>query len=130
MKNRVIHFEIQADDIERAKNFYTKAFSWNISQIMTADDKGSIDYWGLTTGSDKVTGINGGMYKRPEDKKIYTFDCTIEVENLDETIEKIKMHGGRIDGEKMEIPKVGWFAKAIDTEGNMFGLMQSTGEKM
>ena len=126
MKNRVIHFEIQADDIERAKGFYTKAFSWNISQIMTADDKGNIDYWGLTTGSDKVPGINGGMYKRPQDKKIYTFDCTIEVENIDEIIEKIKMHGGRIDGEKMEIRNIGWFAKAIDTEGNIFGIIQST----
>lgn len=129
-KNRVVHFEIQADDLERAKNFYTKAFGWNIKKIMDADpkDKDSMDYWGVTTGPKEELGINGGLYERSKDNKLYTYDCTIEVENLDKAIDDVKKNGGKIDSPKMEIPDVGWFARAKDTEGNMFGLMQSTGD--
>ena len=36
---------------------------------------------------------------------------------------KIRDKGGK---EKDMIPGVGWFASAVDTEGNRFGLMQPT----
>ena len=62
--NTVIHFEIQADDIERAKNFYEKALGWKISQMMKKEE-GGMDYWGVET-TESGPGINGGMYKRPE----------------------------------------------------------------
>jgi len=38
----------------------------------------------------------------------------------------VKTNGGVITKEKDEIPGVGWFAGAKDTEGNRFGLMQAT----
>ena len=126
MANRVIHFEIQADDINRAKAFYEKTFGWEINQMMSADS-GGMDYWGLTTGPDGTPGINGGMYHRPSDRKLYTYDCTVMVDNLDKAIEDVKKNGGKIRQAKMEIPGVGWFAGGIDTEGNMFGIMQPTG---
>ena len=125
MANRVMHFEIQADDIERAKSFYEKTFDWKISKMMSSDD-GGMDYWGLTTGPDGTPGINGGMYERPVERKLYTYDCTIVVEDLDKAIEDVKKNGGTIHKEKMEIPKVGWFVSGMDTEGNSFGLMQPT----
>ena len=131
MKNRVVHFEVQADDINRAKDFYMKTFGWKIEQLMMADDKkDSMDYWGLTTGPKMDSGINGGMYRRPMDNKIYTYDCTIEVADIDEAIKDVKMNGGKIDKEKMELPNVGFFARCRDTEGNIFGLMQSTNKDM
>jgi uncharacterized protein len=123
--NRVIHFEIQADDIARAKKFYTDVFGWDIPQIMTKE-QGGMDYWGLTTGADGTPGINGGLYQRDPDNKIYTYDCTIQVADIDKAMEAVKNGGGKIIGEKMEIPGVGWFATANDTEGNKMGLMQPT----
>ena len=123
--NRVVHFEIQADDIDRAKGFYEKTFGWKVDQMMTAE-QGGMDYYGLTTGKEGSTGINGGMYQRPADNKLFTYDCTIQVENLDQTMEAVKKNGGQITGEKMEIPGVGWFASALDSEGNKVGLMQPT----
>ncbi len=130
--NRVIHFEIQADDVDRAKKFYEKTFGWKIKPMMKADDKGRMDYWGVTTGSDGTPGINGGLYQRPADEKIYTYDCTIMVEDIDKAIADVKKGGGKIRTEKTgkekdEIPGVGWFAGGLDTEGNKFGLMQPTG---
>lgn len=125
IQNRVIHFEIQADDIERAKVFYNKVFGWKIDKIMEKGEGESMDYWGIMTGSDKEPGINGGMYERPEDNRVDTYDCTIGVLDLDKAIDAIKSSGGVILKEKMEIHGVGWFANAVDTEGNKFGLMQS-----
>jgi uncharacterized protein len=128
MKNRVIHFEVQADNIDRAKDFYEKTFGWNVQQIMSKE-RGGMDYWGVITGVENTPGINGGMYERPKDKKIYTFDCTIEVENLDEVVNEIVKNGGIVTQSKSEIPGVGLFAMAEDTEGNSFGLMQPINQK-
>ena len=93
--NRVIHFEVQADDIDRAKTFYEKTFGWIISQSMKAD-QGGMDYWSLVTGPDGTPGINGGMYKRSKDKMLYTYDCTILVDDIDKAIEDVKNNGGTI----------------------------------
>lgn len=127
--NRVIHFEVQADDIERAKTFYKKVFNWKIEKMMENDPTQEVegmDYWGITTGSDSARGINGGMYERPADNKLFTYDCTIDVADIDKAIDLVKSNGGQITSEKMKIENVGWFARGIDTEGNTFGLMQST----
>ena len=129
--NRVVHFEIQADDLERAKNFYEKALGWKVTQMMTKE-QGGMDYWGLETGEGP--GINGGMYQRPPGverpaslgERHWFYDCTVSVSDLDKAIEAVKANGGEILREKSEIPHVGWFARAKDTEGNVFGLMQPT----
>jgi len=123
--SRVIHFELQADNIERAKEFYHKLFGWKIEQIMTAKE-GGMDYWGVTTGADGTLGINGGLYKRPDDNKLNTYDCTILVVDIDQAIKDVKANGGKVLMEKSEMPDVG-FARCLDSEGNIFGLMQSTG---
>lgn len=118
-----MHFEIQADDIERAKAFYEKTFGWKIEKW--ADEGANMDYWIVSSGKNEP-GINGGMYQRPADDKLYTYDCTITVPDLDKAVGAVKANGGVITKEKMEIPKVGWFAGAKDTEGNRFGLLQPT----
>ncbi|MDB4978381.1 MAG: Glyoxalase family protein [Candidatus Peribacteria bacterium] len=125
MSNPVIHFEIQADNIERAKKFYEEAFGWKVEQMMTKE-QGGMDYWGLTTRPEGQPGINGGLYQRPAQNEIHTYDCTIQVEDLDMAVEAVKKSGGTITQEKSEIPGVGWFARALDTEGNKVGLMQPT----
>lgn len=121
--NRVIHFEIQADNIDRAKKFYESVLGWKTEQIMKKED-GGMDYYGITTG-DSQPGINGGMYERGEDK-INTYDCTVEVADIDAAVAAVKANGGIVRREKGEIPGVGWFAAVTDTEGNRFGLMQPT----
>lgn len=125
--NRVIHFEIQADDINRASDFYKKVFGWEVSQMMKKEETG-MDYFGITTGKD-CAGINGGMYQRPMIgvENLYTYDCTIDVEDIDKAMELVKQNGGTITREKMKIPNVGLFCGCKDTEGNRFGLIQPMG---
>ena len=124
MSQRVIHFEIQADDPARAKAFYESTFGWKIDKWK--GQSGGMDYWMIVTGKDGEPGINGGMYKRPQDKPSHMYDCTVSVDNLDTAIEDVQKNGGVITQGKMEIPGVGWFARGTDPEGNIFGLMQPT----
>lgn len=128
--NRVIHFEIQADNVPRAKKFYEDTLGWKFTQMMEKGKSGDMNYWGIATG-DSVPGINGGLYERPakKDDKLYLYDCTVDVPEIDKAVEAVKMNGGKITKEKIEIPEVGFFARAEDTEGNRFGLMQATGWK-
>jgi hypothetical protein len=120
-----MHFEVQADDIERAKAFYEKAFGWKI-EPWKSKEKGMMEYWMVMTGPDGTPGINGGIYKRPAEDPVHTFDCTIAVENLDKAVQSVIANGGTITREKSELAGVGWFASAKDTEGNRFSLMQPT----
>lgn len=125
MNNRVIHFEIQADDVARATTFYEKALGWKIKQAMKKEE-GGMDYWTVETGTGP--GINGGIYQRPMEAadQYRTYDCTVMVQDLDASMAAVKDAGGMITKEKSEIPGVGLFAGARDTEGNRFGLMQPT----
>ena len=128
MSNRPIHFEVQADDAERAKKFYENVMGWKIERSNMPGV--GMEYWMVDTGTGP--GINGGMYKRADNpyKKIMTFDCTIQVDDIDEVISAIKKNGGKIDQwegkDKWEMKGLGWFSRAVDSEGNIFGLLQPT----
>jgi predicted enzyme related to lactoylglutathione lyase len=127
MDNRPIHFEIQADDTERAKKFYENTLGWKIEK--TTMPGVGMDYWIIKTG--KGPGIDGGLYDRTDSpRKVTAFDCTIQVEDIDKVIAAIKKNGGQIQPwegkEKWEMKGLGWFSRAVDSEGNNFGLLQPT----
>ena len=115
---RVVHFEINADDPERAARFYREVFNWNINRW-----EGPLDYWLAETGSKEEPGIDGGIMLR-EQPGAATIN-TIGVESIDEYMEKIPRLGGKVITEKMPIPGVGWSAYCLDSEGNTFGIFQS-----
>ncbi len=120
--SRVVHFEVFADDTERAVNFYKNVFDWEIDKF-----GGSVEYWMIRTGPG--SGIDGGLMKRTEgenskgSKNAYV--CTIEVSNIEEIIKKIKENKGSIESSKHVIPGVGWLAYFCDTEDNLVGIIQS-----
>jgi predicted enzyme related to lactoylglutathione lyase len=114
---RVVHFEISADNPERAVQFYQKAFGWKIEKWQAPQE-----YWLITTGPDKEPGINGAIMKRPDPKA--SIINTIGVPSIDESIAKVNKNGGKVVTEKMQIPDIGIFAYCLDTEGNTFGILQ------
>ncbi len=120
--SRVVHFEIHAENPQRAIAFYTEMFGWKFQKW-----SGPQDYWLIETGSGEEAGINGGLVQRRgaiDGTAVIAFVCTIQVENLDETVRKCTRLGGEIVLPKMPVPGVGWLAYAKDTEGNIFGMMQ------
>jgi predicted enzyme related to lactoylglutathione lyase len=119
---RVIHFEIHADNPERAVKFYTNVFGWKFDKW-----EGPMPYWLVTTGPDSEQGINGGLIPRrgkQEGDIVMAYVCTVGSLPVDETVAKVLASGGQLAVPKMPIPGVGWLAYCKDTEGNIFGIMQ------
>lgn len=58
------------------------------------------------------------------DTPISTYICTIDVPDIDEYLKQIQKHGGKVTMEKRSIPGIDWLAYCLDTEKNIFGIMQ------
>ena len=114
---RITHFDIPSDNPERAQKFYQNTFGWKFDKW-----DGPMEYWMIRTGDDSKPGINGGMARRMPGQIGMT--NTIEVPSLDEYTNKIQSNGGQVLIPKMPIPGVGYYATCMDTEGNIFGMIQ------
>ena len=123
--DKVVHFEIPADNVERAKKFYKETFDWKIIPVpqmnYTLLETVEVDQNNMPKESGA---INGGMMERS--LGIAGPVLTINVDNIDSSIDKIKNQGGTIIQGKMEVPTVGFIAYFQDTEGNILGLIQPT----
>ena len=115
---RVIHFEVGADDLERAVRFYREVFGWEIQRW-----QGPMPYWLVKTGETTEPGINGAIMERiPAVGSVNT----VEVVSLEETLGKVIAAGGSQMGSTQTIPGVGIFTYVHDSEGNLLSLMQPT----
>lgn len=121
--SRVVHFEIHADEPERAIQFYTRLFGWTFTKW-----DGPMTYWMIVTGPEGTPGINGGLLKRNHPitghDGVIAYICTVQVERLDRDVELALELGGQIAMPKAAIPGVGWLAYVKDCEGNIVGLME------
>ncbi|NDJ78321.1 MAG: VOC family protein [Chloroflexi bacterium] len=116
--SRISHFEIPAKDPEKVAAFYRAVFDWEISKW-----DGPIDYWNVRTGPDDVQGINGGLFT-PEGPLPHQTINTIEVDDIDGFVAKVKANGGNVVSDKVAIPQMGWIAYCKDVEGTVFGIYQ------
>jgi uncharacterized protein len=124
--SRPVHFEIQADDLERAKTFYADVFGWTYEDYSRVTGS---PYWGVTTGDPAEPGINGGMMPRPAPASgagggTNAAVLTMSVADFDATAAKIEEAGGRVALPKLAIPGMAWQGYFLDTEGNTFGIHQ------
>lgn len=122
--SKVVHFEIPVDDLARAKAFYAEVFGWRL------DDFPGMDYTGITTvptGDDmrpiEPGAINGGMMARSED--VTGPVVVMEVASVDDALARVTAAGGRVVRPKMEIPGMGYYAYAADSEGNVIGTWEN-----
>lgn len=124
--SRVVHFEIQADDVPRAMAFYQTVFDWRF------EDYGEVTggtYWGVITGPDDQPGINGGLLPRPAPVPAgpggtNAFVCTVQVVDYDASEARILAAGGLVALPKMALTGLAWQGYYLDTEGNTFGIHQ------
>lgn len=116
MANHVNHFEIEADDVERAKRFYESVFGWKITPW------GPPNYYLIDTGG----GIRGDIRERanPTGPGNVGFVCTITVDDLQEIKAAVVANGGEIVVQELKIDGVGNLFYFIDTEGHRVGVMQ------
>jgi len=114
----IVHFDLPADDVERARTFYTGLFDW---EFITPP--GFSDYYLVETlDLDGKPSLGGGLGKRGSpDQRIMNY---IGVSSIEQYCEKVQRLGGQVIVPKMIVPKFGFIAVCIDTEGNQFGLWQ------
>lgn len=121
-----MHFEIPADDLNRAQRFYKEIFGW---QIHKWPGEGEEPYYLIMTvesdekGMPKIPGaINGGMLRRQPGYQ--TPVIVINVSSIDDYLRKIEKAGGKVVVSKMKVGDIGLYARFQDTEGNVIGLWQ------
>jgi predicted enzyme related to lactoylglutathione lyase len=118
----VQHFEIAADDVNRAQEFYKKVFGWTM-QRMNNPVRPEEDYWTFETKDDEgKRGLSGGLMKRQSPQQTVTNYITVS--SIDEYSSKINQSGGKIIIPKITLPNMGFISVCLDSENNMFGLFE------
>jgi predicted enzyme related to lactoylglutathione lyase len=124
----VVHFEIPADDLDRAKAFYGSVFDWQLQTMPMAGGEYTIV---VTTPVDEKTqvpgvpgAINGGMMQRDEHTPAPL--VMIDVDAIDDALKEIEAGGGTTVTPRTAIPGMGAFAYFKDPEGNVLGLWETT----
>ena len=126
MDHTIVHFEIPADDPERAAKFYRELFGWDIKKFAAAAGP---EYWLLSTvptdatGQPARAGVNGGLLRRqhPEHRPVNY----VSVESVDQFAEKATRLGAEVVMPKTAVTGMGWFTWLSDTEGNVFAIWQT-----
>jgi predicted enzyme related to lactoylglutathione lyase len=122
--DKVVHFEIPADNLARAEKFYSTVFGWKMNEMPEMDYVLVHTVESDETGMPKEPGaINGGMLKREEPVKSPV--VTISVNSIDDAAKTIEKNGGKMIRPKMPVGDMGFAAYFKDTEGNVVGLWQN-----
>ena len=115
----IVHFEVPADDLDRAKKFYTDLFGWKIEK-----HSGPMEYWMITTTNEKgEKALEGGMMKRQNPQQAIT--NYIDVPSIDKYVAKVEALGGKVIVPKTAVPEIGYFAVCLDTENNNFAIWET-----
>lgn len=124
--DKVVHFEIPSENLERAIKFYKELFEWDINKVPMANGG---EYHLVNTVKTDEKGmplqpgaINGGILMK--DSTAQYPIVTIKVADINDSMKKIKNSGGKIVMEKVPVGDFGLYARFQDTDGNILGLWQ------
>ena len=114
MAPTIVHFEMPAQDGQRAQRFYETVFGWQFQDAGMPE----MDYQLVRTGEEQ----GGAVYT--SDETTGALVVYFDTDDIDASVAKARELGGQAE-DKQPIPGVGWFARCVDTEGNSFSLFQS-----
>lgn len=135
--NPVVHFEMGYEDRDRMVKFYETVFGWTtrqmgpdmgnyvVAQTTETDEEGMVQRKGA---------INGGFYAKSDSPSSQAPSVVIAVDDIHAAVKAVEAAGGEILGamdaegerspEPQQIPGVGLWMSAKDTEGNRFSILQ------
>lgn len=118
----IVHFDLPAEDLERAASFYGKLFGWKFERM-----PGPIEYFGITTFDEQGRpSLGGGMGKKNDwDTGITNY---VGVASVEDTLKALAELGGRVVLPRTEVGEFGYLAVCLDPEGNKFGLWENKPE--
>lgn len=119
--NRVVHFEIPANEPGPLTEFYAQVFGWKFEKAPLPGP----EYWLATTGADAGSpGINGAVMQRQHPSQPWM--NYVEVESIDATVAKAMSIGAKVALPRTPMGPVGAIAALIDPQGNIVGLWEKT----
>lgn len=116
---KIVNFHLPADNVERAAAFYRDVFGWEFAPTPNSP----VPYL-VHDDQSGGAGIPAAITARQEVVKAPT--PTIEVDDIDNAMIQIVMRGGQ-QARVQDIPGIGRFGYAIDSEGNIIALLQRPG---
>ena len=114
MSNPFVHIELQTQDLEKSKKFYTAMFDWKLEGVP------AMDYTIIKVGE----GTGGGMMKKPSADMRDNWLPYILVDDVAASTKKAQSLGATICKDITEVPDMGWFSVITDPTGADFGLWQ------
>ena len=119
--NTIEYFEIQSSNPEREITFYGEIFDWKFIR----EEYVPIEYYRIETN-----GIRGGLLQRPAKTPeaefgTNAFNCSVRVENFDQTAALILAKGGQVALPKFPISGRCWQGYFIDLDNNIFGIFEA-----
>jgi predicted enzyme related to lactoylglutathione lyase len=110
----ITHIDIPAEDVERARNFYSSLIGWQINEAP------GYEGYPMWQAPNKISG--GGIASRA--MGIDRVRSYIEVDSIDQVLGRVQELGGKVLMDKSEISPTSWYAVFEDTEGNQMGLYE------
>jgi predicted enzyme related to lactoylglutathione lyase len=108
----IVHVEISAKDRKASAKFYEDVFGWKMTDIP------EMNY----TTFEYEDGRGGGLNPVTDDYPAGTVMVYIQTDDIEKSLEKITLHGGKLLLQKKEIPSMGWYAFFEDPGGNQLAL--------
>jgi predicted enzyme related to lactoylglutathione lyase len=125
--DKVVHFEIPADDLGRAKAFYGDIFDWQLQDMDMGNGATYTIVMTVPVDDQQMPtepgAINGGMMARSPETSSPVI--TVGVDSIDDALKKIEAAGGGVVMPRTEIPGMGAYAYFTDPEGNTLGLWEN-----
>lgn len=121
--NPVAWFEIPVKDIVRARKFYEKVFGLKLTPEEMGPYKMTFFPWEEDAPGAAGTLIKGETYEPSHSGTVVYFS----VDDIDETLLKVKANGGKTLLLKKSIGEYGFIAHFEDTEGNRLALHSMNG---
>lgn len=112
----IVWFEIPADDVARARKFYSKLFGWKFNKFPMPKE-----YWHIDTGGSNDSPDGGLMQRQYPNHGVTNY---INVASVDEYVVKVEKLGGKVCMPKTAVPGMGWFAFCMDPENNPFAVWE------
>jgi len=114
----ITHVDIPVSDLDKAASFYSDLFGWKIAEAP------GYEGYPMWQAPNEISG--GGLAPRSDD---FTQPRSyVEVDSIEETLEKATANGAKVVLGKTDISETSWWAVLEDPDGNSIGLYEGRTE--
>jgi predicted enzyme related to lactoylglutathione lyase len=118
MANPFVHVELNTTDVDKAKDFYSKLFDWELEDMAMGP---SGTYTTIKVGN----GTGGGLLKNPMPGVPSFWLAYVLVDDIGAATKKAESLGAKIVKDSIEVPDMGWLSIIADPTGAALGLWQT-----